>query len=193
MAALSPAERETLWAEAMRAGRRGNQAAYARVLAELAGALRAMLRRKMSGLPAADIEDVVQDVLLAIHTKQGSWDETRPLMPWVRAIAEHKMIDHARRRRRAGKVFSDTLSADDLAEIAPQSEPEFDQTGLNVERFLAKLTDKQRAIVRALTLEEASIAKVAADMKMTEGAVRVALHRGLQALARIARGSETAR
>lgn len=184
-------ERETMWADAMRAGRRGDQRAYTRLLGDLAGVLRGLLRKKLGGLPAADVEDLVQDVLLAIHTKRDTWDETRPLMPWVRAIAEHKLIDRARARRRSARLFAENLSADDLADVAPQPEPEFEKAGLDVDRHLAALTERQRAIVKALTIDELSIAKVASDMAMTEGAVRVALHRGLAALARRARSEES--
>ena len=185
-------DREVIWAEAMKAGLRGDQRAYARLLGELAGVLRGILRGKLRTLSAADLEDLVQDVLLAIHNKRETWDQTRPLMPWVRAIAEHKLIDRIRQNRRSGRVFAANLSADDLAEVAPQPEPEFERAGLDVDKHLAALPERQRQIVKALTIEESSIAKVAKDLSMSEGAVRVALHRGLAALARRARGGHGA-
>jgi len=166
----------------MRAGRTGDQRAYARLLGELAGVLRALLRRKVPGLPMADVEDLTQEVLLSIHARRDSWDETRPLMPWVRAIAEHKLIDRFRQRQRAGKVFANNLSADDLAEIVPQPEPDLDRGGLDVVRHLAQLSDKQRAVVKGIALDGLSISNVAASLNMSEGAVRVMLHRGLKAL-----------
>jgi RNA polymerase sigma-70 factor (ECF subfamily) len=52
----------------------------------------------------------------------------------------------------------------------------------DAERFIARLAPRQQDIVRAISLEGQSIAATAARLSMTEGAVRVALHRSLKAL-----------
>lgn len=171
----------------MRAARRGDARAYARVLGDLAGVLRALFRRRLGG---PDVEDYVQDVLLAIHLKGQTWDEARPLMPWVFAIAQHKLADGLRRTRRVARHVSADLTIDMLAESIAEPPPEHDRVGLDVERHLATLSGRQRAVVRALTLEERSVAETAILLAMSEGAVRVALHRGLKALAERARAAD---
>ena len=107
-----------------------------------------------------------------------SWDEDAPISPWLRAIARHKMIDTLRRRGRRMNLpldgFTEFLAADD-------SEPSM--IVADVDRHLERLPAGQRKVVRAIAVDGLSISEAAARLSMTNGAVRVALHRGLAALA----------
>lgn len=174
-------DRETEWAELMRAAIAGDEAAYRRLLSGLAPWLRALARRGLarSGSSDADAEDVVQETLLAIHLKRHTWDGTRPIGPWLRAISRNKLIDLL--RRRGGRIdipiegFEDFLAAEDETPAVETRD---------VEPYVKKLPDRQRDVVRCIITEEISIRETAARLKITEGAVRVALHRGLAAVAR---------
>jgi RNA polymerase sigma-70 factor, ECF subfamily len=174
-------QRETGWADLMRAANAGDAAAYELALRQIAEALRPLVRRGLARArrPAADTEDVVQEILLAVHLKRHTWDCARPIEPWIGAIARHKLIDALRRRGGAFDLpiadFSDTLAA---------GETNAGATGREIERCLSQLPAGQRAVVQAVAVESASIAETADRMKMTPGAVRVALHRGLAALAK---------
>ena len=91
---------EDKWAPMMRAALAGDEATYRRLLEEIGRAVRAMARGAFSRMRVgdADIEDVVQETLLAIHLKRHTWDGGLKLAPWVNAIARHKIIDAMRRR-----------------------------------------------------------------------------------------------
>ena len=65
---------------------RGRQA-YARFLHAVTPVLRGILRSRGRALEAAAHEDVLQEVLLAIHDKRHTWREDAPLLPWLYAIA----------------------------------------------------------------------------------------------------------
>jgi len=174
-------DREAQWAELMRAALAGDGAAYERCLREIAQALRPLVRRGLMrvGANPAETEDVVQDILIAVHLKRQTWDETRPIGPWIAGIARYKMVDAARRRGRRTNLpiedFADILPA----EGAPEAPSERELT-----RSLDLLPEGQRKVVRAIAIEGASIAAAAQALNMSEGAVRVALHRGLGALAK---------
>src|SRR5262247_806434 len=163
----------------MRAALNGDAAAYTRLLASLAPAIRAVARRGLgrAGLAAEDAEDVVQETLLAIHLKRHTWEPSLPLGPWVRAIARNKLIDAMRRRGRRNHVpiddVIDTL-ASDTAEPTPIPG--------KLDEHLQSLPDRQQSVVRSISLDGASIRETATRLNMSEGAVRVALHRGLAAL-----------
>jgi RNA polymerase sigma-70 factor (ECF subfamily) len=165
----------------MRRAKAGDGTAYDRCLRELARALRPVVRRGLTraGKGAADTEDVVQDILIAVHLKRHTWDETRPFEPWLYAIARHKLTDTLRKRGSRVEVpielFAETLPAEG------ESEPRMQE---DVTRSLAALPQRQSDVVRAIAIEGASIAETAARLDISEGAVRVALHRGLAALAR---------
>src|SRR3984893_13862694 len=158
----------------------GDADSYRRLLLQLTPVLRAVARRGLAGAGMADTdaEDVVQETLLAIHLKRQSWDEDAPIGPWLRAIARHKMIDTLRRRGR--RVH---LPLDGFAEVLAGGESEPSMLVPDVDRHLECLPAGQRKVVRAIAVDGASTGEAAARLSMTNGAVRVALHRGLAALA----------
>lgn len=172
---------EPSWADLMRAADAGDAESYERLLRQIAAALRPVVRRGLTraGRSGADIEDVVQEVLLAVHLKRHTWDSTRPIEPWVHAIARYKLVDALRRRNGNFDLpiedFSETLAAEDESPQLSSGE---------AERHLAQLPDGQRAVVQAIAVDGASIADAATRLDMSAGAVRVALHRGLAALAK---------
>ena len=173
--------RDAHWTAAMRAARAGDRAAYERCLREIAQAMRPLVRRGLlrSGGNAADAEDVVQEILIAVHLKHRTWDETRPFAPWLAAIARYKTVDALRRRG-----YRTELPIEDFAETLAAAESEPAAGEREVARSLDTLPERQREVVHTIAVEGASIAQTARQLRISEGAVRVALHRGLAALAR---------
>ncbi len=164
----------------MRAASAGDAAEYRRLLAEISRAIRPMIRSAFARarLGDGDIEDVVQETLLAIHLKRQTWDASQRLTPWVNAIARHKLID-AMRRRGARRVEP----IEDFEAIIAAPEPQDPHARSDAEKLMETLTPRAREIVRSISLEEQSIAATATRLGMSEVAVRVALHRALKALA----------
>lgn len=175
-------------AAAMRSALDGDETAYRRLLGDLAGLLRGWIRRELArqGYNVADAEDIVQETLIAIHLKRGTWDRERPFLPWLRAISRHKMVDNLRRRGR--RIV---IPIEEFAEVLAAPEPEESLPADALDRHLAQLPKGQEKVVRAISVDGMSIAETAQHLMMKEGAVRVALHRGLTALARAARRAET--
>jgi len=172
-------EREDDWGDLMRAANGGDAAAYNHLLTSLAPAIRAVARRGLAraGLAAEEAEDVVQETLLAIHLKRHTWDPSLPLGPWVRAIARNKLIDAMRRRGRR-----DHVPIDDVVETLASAATEPTPLPGKLDQHMQSLPERQQSVVRAISLDGASIRETAARLSMSEGAVRVALHRGLAAL-----------
>ena len=171
----------------MRAALKGDETAYRSVLQLLTVFLRTEVRRGFAryGRGTADVEDVVQDALLAIHLKRQTWRTDEPIGPWVRAIARNKLIDTL---RRGGKRIN--VPIDDIIETLP-AEPQTEHLNeRDAGEILAKLNGRQRDIVQSISINGASIRETAAKFAISEGAVRVALHRGLAALSKIYRDQE---
>jgi RNA polymerase sigma-70 factor (ECF subfamily) len=141
--------------------------------------LRAAARRGLAraGQPVDQSEDIVQEILLAVHLKRQTWDVNAPFAPWLFAIARNKLIDALRRRGRRVFVniddFAETIPSEPAAEAAPASE---------VTAQLQSLPARQREVLQAIAVDANSIKDTAAKFAMSEGAVRVALHRGLASL-----------
>ena len=183
---MGPRGNEEEWGLLMRAAIDGNSMAYRRVLASITPVLRTVTRRNCAriGLDGGEAEDIVQEVLLAIHLKRHTWDVERPFGPWIMTIARNKLIDA--RRRRGNRL---TLPIDDVADIltAERSDDATDRGDLD--RLLGGLGERQRDLVRSLSVEGRSVQETAERLKMSEGAVRVALHRAIKALAALYRGN----
>ena len=164
----------------MLASLEGNERAYRQLLGEIAGVVRASTRRgfEKSGCGSADIEDVVQETLLAVHLKRHTWLTDKPLAPWVMTIARNKMIDGF--RRRGGRI---EVPIELFAETLPAGTPEVSIGRQDMETMLATLKPKYRQVVRSIAVEGQSIRDVASKQGINEGAVRVVLHRGLKAMA----------
>lgn len=167
---------ETALASLLREALAGNEAAYSQFLERVSRMVRALARRKLSGGAGLEPEDIVQETLLAIHAKRHTWRSDQPVMPWFYAIARYKIVDAFRRRGRAVVVDIDDF-ADRLEAEQPDTVSERE-----IARALDGLPDGQRRVVKAISVDGRSIAETARDLGMKETAVRVALHRGLNAI-----------
>jgi len=140
--------------------------------------LRGLVRARGASLGEAGCEDVVQEVLLAIHLKRHTWDQAAPVRPWLYAIARYKVVDAFRAR---GRRID--LPIEDFVEVLPAA-PDRDPTeAADMAKMIGMLDGRSETIVRKIGLEGASMAETGAALSMSEGAVRVALHRALKTLA----------
>jgi RNA polymerase sigma-70 factor, ECF subfamily len=168
----------------MRQALEGDEAAYRRLLAGVALRLRVQLRARLARWGASDVEpeDVVQETLLAIHLKRHTWNRVERFEPWLAAVARNKLIDALRRRGRRVEVPIEDV-ASSLADAAPPDEGD----ALDVQRLLAQIPDRQREIVRLVSVQGEDVRTVAQQLGMSEVNVRVSLHRSLKALAALYR------
>ena len=155
-------------------GLAGDTVAYQTFLQGLSSHLRAFLRRRLSGLPD-DIEDLMQDILLAVHNQRHTYLAAQPLTAWVHAIARYKMIDLLRSRS-VREALHDPI--DDEAADAHR----------DVHTLLSQLPDHQRLPIVHTKLEGLSVAEAAKATGMSESAIKVGVHRGMKALAALMKG-----
>jgi RNA polymerase sigma-70 factor, ECF subfamily len=157
----------------------GDAAAYRIFLDELAAHLRSYLRRRLSGLPD-EVEDLLQELLLAVHNKRHTYDPKQPLTAWVQAIARYKLVDLLRRRSR-GDMLTDPLDEDD--QVFATTANDAAEAQYDVTKLLRGLPDRQRLPIIYVKIEGASVTDTAVRTGMSESAVKVGIHRGLRALA----------
>jgi RNA polymerase sigma-70 factor, ECF subfamily len=176
--------RERQWSALMRAANAGDDGAYRRLLTDVANQLRIVARRRLerAGQSTADAEDIVQETLVAIHRKRHTWNPEQPLGPWLHAIVRHKLVD-ALRRRKVREV-----PIDDLTDQLPSDDATPDFVIPDVARMADRLPSGQRAVVLAMVVDGCSGAEAARRLAMSEGSVRVALHRGLARIAELCNG-----
>jgi RNA polymerase sigma-70 factor, ECF subfamily len=167
---------ETEIARLLRAALAGDERAYTEFLRRAACLVRGFARRK-GAQGAIDPEDIVQETLLAIHMKRHTWRDDAPVTPWLYAIARYKLIDAFRRRGSRVEVeigeIPETFAAPEVETVSDRE----------IGRALETLAPGQRSVVAAVSVDGLSISETAKSLGMTETAVRVALHRGLTAIA----------
>ncbi len=160
-------------------GLAGDAAAHRAFLTEAAAMLRGYFRNRLRGRPD-DAEDLVQETLVALHTRRDSYDAHYPLTAWLYAIARYRLIDFLRRARR--RVHA---SLDDV-EIG-EADPVYDASDArrDVVTLLDKLPEKQRVAIRLVKLEERSVREAAASTGLSESDIKISIHRGLKTLMRL--------
>ena len=157
----------------------GDAAAYRMFLDELTARLRSYLRRRLGGLPD-EVEDLLQELLLAVHNKRHTYDPKQPLTSWVQAIAHYKLVDLLRRRSRSN-ALTDPLDEDD--QVFATTANAATEAKYDIEKLLRGLPDRQRLPILYVKIEGASVTDTAIRTGMSESAVKVGIHRGLKALA----------
>jgi RNA polymerase sigma-70 factor (ECF subfamily) len=167
---------ETELARLLRAALAGDERVYTEFLRRAAYLVRGFARRRVvqGGI---DPEDIVQETLLAVHMKRHTWRDDAPVTPWLYAIARYKLVDAFRRRGRRVEIEIGEIP-DTFAEPEPET-----VSDREIGRALETLAPGQRSVVAAVSVDGLSISETAKTLGMTETAVRVALHRGLTAIA----------
>ena len=159
-------------------GLNGEQAVYQAFLQKLSAHLRAFLRRRLFGWPD-DVEDLVQECLLAMHNKRHTYQSDQPLTAWVHAIARYKLIDLLR-----SKSVREALHVplDDELSLFAESSTDASDARRDLAGLLELLPDRQRLPIEQVKLKGLSVAEAAGLLGMSESAVKVGIHRGIKAL-----------
>lgn len=172
--------------ELMMQGLGGDRVAYQAFLKELSAHLRAFFRRRLARLPD-EVEDLVQETLIAVHNQRHTYEPAQPLTAWIHAIARYKLVDMLRRRANHD-ALTDPL--DDDLDVLARSDTEAADAQRDVARLLEQLPDRHRLPIQYVKLNGLSVAEAAHATGMSESAVKVGVHRGLRALAALIRGEK---
>ena len=151
---------------------RGDDAAYRALLDDIAPSLSAFLRRRA---PAGDIEDVYQEVLLAVHRARHTYDARRPFEPWLFAIARFVAVSYFRRQARVRREVP-------VATVPEQAIGDEGPSRRQIAEALRGLSPTEREAIRLLQIEGLSFEEAAARMATTPGAAKVRGHRAYKAL-----------
>ena len=175
------AEREAQLHALMVAAQCGQQAEYARFLRELAVLLRGYFRRRLASIPD-EIEDLVQDTLIAVHNKRHTYLPDQPVTAWLHAIARYKLIDLLRARS-VREALHDPLDDEQAEALVAAPVEQAHEARRDLLALLADLPDKQRLPIQYMKIEGLSVRETAIRTGLSESAVKVGVHRGLKLLA----------
>lgn len=174
-------EREQRWQRLMRAAQDGDNVAYAALLSEILPVLRRSVAYRWPSAP--DVEDIVQEIVLSVHTVRHTYDPTRPFMPWLMTIATRRTIDAARRRtaRNANETTVDIMPETFSGDTA-KNEQEISDDQEAIRRALAQLPDGQRQAVELMKVKGLSLQEASAVTGKSVASLKVSVHRALKAM-----------
>ena len=164
---------EATFSRLMAATQKGDKAAYSVLLSEAGMWLERYFRRRV---PPHQLDDLVQDVMMALHAKRHSYDATRPFLPWLAAIARYRWVDHL---RKVYKHESDLLEDGHASE---DSQEDVVNARVSLERLFVHLPERQAEVIELVKIEGHSIREAAEKTGQSESLVKVNIHRGLKKL-----------
>jgi len=163
------------------AGLDGDAAAHKALLETLSNQLRAYFKGQLGHFNRSPVEaeDLVQEALIAIHTRRESYDTSQLFTPWVYAIARYKFLDYLRRT----KTSIRDLPIEDAEGVPTQDDQVHVESSLDLNKLMAGLSPKVRQAIQCVKLDGLSVSDAAVRCGMSESNVKVSVHRGLRALA----------
>ena len=163
---------------AVRDGR--DRAAFAELFDHFAPRLKGFIMR--SGTPAAQAEEIVQDVMLTVWRKAAQFDPQRAqVSAWIYQIARNRQIDVTRKGRRP---LPEDLDQD------PQTEPDtaemlvVEQEGRLLKQALAQLKPDQREAIERAYWGEFSHQEISDQTGLPLGTIKSRIRLGLERLRR---------
>lgn len=162
----------------------GDEVAYRLFLDAISARLRSYLRQMLARVgrdEPSETEDVLQEVLLALHLSRHAYDPSSPVTAWAHAIARYKLVDYL---RRSGRHAAALPIDDEAHQLAGPVEDAAAEARLDLARAMDALPERTRGLIDRVKLQGTSVAEAASAAGMTETAAKVAIHRGLQAMAR---------
>jgi RNA polymerase sigma-70 factor, ECF subfamily len=163
----------------------GDHAAHRELLTRLSARLRAFFKVRLTriGRSVVDAEDLVQETLIAVHTRRHTYDRSQPFTPWLYAIGRYKLLDHLRRTKTS--LQEDAL--DQADEVVARDDYAAVESALDVRQLIQRLPVKARRAIERVKLQGLSVSETAARSGASQSAVKVSVHRGLKTLARFIR------
>jgi RNA polymerase sigma-70 factor (ECF subfamily) len=169
----------------MLASLNGDAAAHKALLEALSGHLRAYFKHQLARINRgpADAEDLVQETLIAVHTRRHTYDRSQPFTPWLYAVARYRLVDYLRRT----KASMANVPIEEAEKALAGDDPSAVESGLDLQKLMAQLSPKTRQAIQYVKLDGLSVSEAAARSGMSQSAIKVSVHRGLKALSGLVR------
>jgi RNA polymerase sigma-70 factor (ECF subfamily) len=171
--------------ELMRAAQQGDGASYLELLRAITPRIRGIIGRQRGFVGIAEVEDLVQDVLLSVHTVRATYDPARPFVPWLLAIVRNRLVDGARRYARIARREIH-VDEEDVTFLAPATNDDIGEPGdaATLHQAVRALPEGQRQAIELLKLKGLSLREAAKVSGASVGALKVATHRAMATLRR---------
>jgi RNA polymerase sigma-70 factor (ECF subfamily) len=164
----------------------GDEGAFRELVSQYKDSLYAFLRRFLNDRDLVD--DVFQETFMQLYVSRDTFDQSKPLRPWLFTIAANKAKDALRRSQRVdatnlGSLFdSDEHSIDDVLNTldhddrAPYDDLIREETAVQVKRVIARMPAKLREILILAYFHKFPYAEISGILGIPVGTVKSRLH-----------------
>jgi RNA polymerase sigma-70 factor (ECF subfamily) len=128
------------------------------------------------------VEDVLQEVRIALWKKRGSFHGERPFLGWALGVARNELL-HARRAAARSRLIFDAELLEKARARYEAMEPELRRRRAALRSCIERLPERSRHVVRERYLEGTPVEKLARRLGKTVGALHKLLSRLRSALA----------
>lgn len=178
---LEQSQDEAELSQLMKSSQKGDTGDYRQLLLRIRSMLAKYIDNSFArfGFGSGDgQEDVLQEILLAIHVKRHTYDPEQFFLPWMYAIARYKMIDYIRKN----KAFSSALNIEEELEHIENMESLDLTAEADLEKLLEILSEKQKSVLKLVKLEGLSVEEAAAKTGYSVSDIKVTVHRAIKTL-----------
>lgn len=160
------------------AAQAGDKRAYRNFLEQVVRMISPFLTRRLNSKD--DTQDVIQDVLMGIHSSLSNYCSDYEVSPWVYSIASRKLNTYLKKKYKRNECLIDT---DDLAAFLPSKsnmETRFEDLELveHIKDAMLSLKPKQKQVMELLKVQEYSVTEIAERLNISVSDVKVTAHRG---------------
>jgi len=165
---------------------RGDEEAFREIVGRYKNSLYAFLKQFLNRTDL--VEDVFQETFLQLFTSRDSFDQSRPLRPWLFTIAANKAKDALRKSQRTSAVsigaisdaqdmsFDEMLNSLDSDNVVPYDELERNETATQVNDVIAGMPENLREILILAYFNKFSYKQMADVLSIPIGTVKSRLH-----------------
>jgi len=162
----------------MHAAQAGDNAAYAELFRKITPLIKGFIYNRLGN--KTDNDDLVQDILFAIHRSSHTYNTDRQFKAWMFAIANYKLKDYLRSLYRKAEFTE--IDFAEMEHILSNDVTNTPSSSELLNEALEILPDKQQKIVRLMKIDGHSVEQVAVAMDMSPSAVKVSAHRAYKLL-----------
>jgi RNA polymerase sigma-70 factor (ECF subfamily) len=165
----------------------GDEGAFRLIVSRYKDGLYSFLRQFLNRQDL--VEDVFQETFLQLFTSRDSFDNTRPLRPWLFTIAANKAKDALRKWQRTSAVpigmiadaqelsFDEVINTLTASEVSmPHEEIEKNETALHVGSIIMNMPENLREILILAYFNKFSYKQMAEILSIPIGTVKSRLH-----------------
>lgn len=179
------AEENPDWRRWLQAAQFGDRRAYGALLSALIPWLRGRARSRWPQSSAADIEDIVQETLLALHRSLDLYQPPRPVAPFLFGIMKLRGAEIRRQRMRHAlrEANLDDLPVTSEA-IATNATQEAAVDHVTMREAVATMGQRDQEILDMMKMREMSLQEASAHSGLSVASLKVGTFRALKRLRR---------